>query len=75
MKIRQRMTEYKGSLRLVSTLIYLSHYPRHIATGVERVKKCIDVNVEMNEITLDGDWDETSVGEFLSAAYHVYEAY
>ena len=42
---------------------------------VERVKKCIDVNVEMNEITLDGAWDETSVGEFLSAAYHVYEAY
>jgi len=42
---------------------------------LDRIKKCIDVNVEMNSTTLDNDWNEDRVGEFLSTAFEVYEAY
>lgn len=42
---------------------------------IEKVKKCIDTNVEMNDIALDNDWNEERVGEFLSVALVVYEAY
>jgi hypothetical protein len=33
------------------------------------------VNVEMNEITIDNDWNEKRVAEFLTVAFEVYEGY
>jgi hypothetical protein len=50
-------------------------YPGDEERIIEKIKKCIDTNVKMNEITLDNDWNDERVGEFLSAALEVYEAY
>jgi hypothetical protein len=52
-----------------------SFYPGCEERIIHRIKKCIDVNVEMNEITIDNDWNEKRVAEFLTVAFEVYEGY
>ncbi len=41
----------------------------------ERIKKVIDVNVEMYEFSKDGIISPQDLGEFLSIAYEAYEAF
>ena len=40
-----------------------------------KIKQCIDTTIAMNELTLDGEWNEEIVAEFLTTAYPVYEAF
>lgn len=40
-----------------------------------RIKECIDANVSMYELTIDGEWSEEIVGEFLTESYRVYESF
>jgi hypothetical protein len=51
------------------------YYPGCEELIVEKIKRCIDSNVKMNEITIDNDWNDDRVGEFLTAALEVYETY
>jgi len=42
---------------------------------VGRIKKCIDCNIRMHEIAIDGEWDRETVEEFLTTAFAFYESY
>ena len=49
--------------------------PQSAERIIERIKKCIDYNIAMNDFAIDGEWNEEIVGEFLTQAYEVYEAH
>ena len=42
---------------------------------VERIKKIFDVNIAMHEHSMDGIISADQLGDFLTTAYEVYEAY
>ena len=42
---------------------------------MERIKKVVDVNIAMHEHSIDGVISADDLGEFLTTAYEVYEAY
>ena len=41
----------------------------------KEIQKAIEVSTAMQDFTLDGIITSTSIGEFLTMAYEVYEAY
>jgi hypothetical protein len=42
---------------------------------LQRIRECIDTNVELHEFAMDGELTRTTVEAFLSRAYDVYESY
>jgi len=42
---------------------------------VDKLKRSIDVNIELFKITIDGEVNDEIVAEFLTTAYEIYEAY
>ena len=42
---------------------------------IDKLKRAVDVNINMFEIMIDGEVNENTVTEFLTAAFEIYEAY
>ncbi len=73
------LTVYKGNSEFYQIKFFNGSGASRVLCGREYVEKkirdVIDINVEMHEFSKDGVISPGDLGEFLSLAYGVYEAY
>jgi len=69
---RYPVHHYQITLNSGSGESYLDFNEGHV---FDRIKECIDANVSMYELTIDGEWSEEIVGVFLTESYRVYESF